>query len=374
MASAKWILLFLISYSTNVLSGLLPDNIIYIGHNRCCSVKNLELGDLVVSSQSCQKQYISSNISGIKLNRNAANSATLLTLESKEEILSSIMVGSDQKFCVQIKSDYDDVTCLPSLIWLEAELLEHGMMLLGYNNEKFKIVDVQKIYLEKNTDLYELSLNPTNTFYLVDSNGNLLLTHNISWLIGFIIAIVSGTVVGGGIGAGLMIYKSYARNVKISTSTVMKGFLIGAATGAITAAVTYGGIYVGIEYFPALLSKLSTFLGCTQKTVLVAKSAAANKLSNLIFIGTMINGVGFSVAQSSCNFIDHMVKDFVVETEKREGENINFSDINIKKAANKDFLGQTYKEMPSNPKVFYEEKFIDPKGNTINIAFAVCDN
>ena len=90
MLRFKWSYLFfsfLIFNQSFLFSGLLPDNIIFTGKNKCCAVKNLDIGDRVVSSgptsYQLRKEY--SNVSGIKLNRNSANSATLITLESKEK-------------------------------------------------------------------------------------------------------------------------------------------------------------------------------------------------------------------------------------------------------------------------------------------------
>ena len=80
----KWSYLFFYFFIFNptfLFPGLLPDNMIYTGQNRYCYVKNLELGDLVVSSKSYQSKYIHNNISGIKLYKQATNSAILITLE-----------------------------------------------------------------------------------------------------------------------------------------------------------------------------------------------------------------------------------------------------------------------------------------------------
>ena len=183
MLRSIWFYLFIYLFIFNqnfLFSGLLPENIILTKNNKCCSVKNLDLGDQVASSSptSYQLRNIYSNVSGIKLNRNSTNSATLLTLESRKKTISSIMVGLDQKFCVQINA-YD-------FVWLEAEDLEPNMLVLGYNNKKFRVRDVQAIEFENSIDLYEISLNPNNTFYLIDSNGNRILTHNVFGVTSFI--------------------------------------------------------------------------------------------------------------------------------------------------------------------------------------------
>lgn len=366
--------LFLLLNKNFLSAGLLPDNIIYLGKNRCCPIKKLAIGDLVVST--CSSRNVLNNISGIKVNKNTANSAILLTLESKEKILSSLMVGADQRFCAQIDPNNDD------LRWIGAESLEENMLLLGNNNAKLKIRDIQNVMLENSTDLYEISLNPNNTFYLVDSNGNLILTHNFGWLIllkGILIAAGIGGIIGGGIGAGIVIYKSYAKEEKISASTVVKGVIVGAATGAAVAAVTYAGVYVALEYFPIFLSKLSTFLGGSEKAALALKTFASNNLVKAVFIGTTIKEDGISYAKTTCNLIDENVEKFVLEAEKREKAAINFSGIHIDEKADKDFLNQSYQGMSGKTEFLKTscpflnpdgKPFKDSNGNNINFVFA----
>ena len=134
----RWFYLFIYFFISNqnfLLSELLPDNVVFMGRNESCSVKKLQLKDRVVSSMitSYRQRNKYSKVSGIKLNRSSVNSATLLTLESTKKTISSILVGHNQKFCIQI-NNYSK-----SFVWLEAENLKQNMFLLGYNNKKFRV-------------------------------------------------------------------------------------------------------------------------------------------------------------------------------------------------------------------------------------------
>jgi hypothetical protein len=212
-------LFLLISNGDSLFSGLLPDNIVLTSENTYCSVKDLEIGEQLISLGSTKYNLRNryGHISGIRVD--TTKYASLITLESSKKNISSLMVGLGQKFCVLTNGCCDD----PLYMWMEAQSLKPDMIILGYHNKKFRIRDIQTIELEAKTDLYEISLSQHDTFYIIDSNGNPILTHNLFGLLGWMV--IGGALAGGMLGAGIMIYKSYAQNVKISKSSIAKGFL-----------------------------------------------------------------------------------------------------------------------------------------------------
>ncbi len=393
MIKSKQILLLILSiiYSTNIFSGLLPETMIYTGNNQSCNVKNLNIGNLIVSSKISKSRLVYNNISGIKLHKQASNFVTLITLESKQNILSSLAIGTQQRFCAKINQDDNDIT---SFFWIEAEDLNSNMQILGYNNEIFKVVNVQNIELKNPTDLYEISLIPNNTFYILDSNKNLILTHNISWLMVFFITVGCATIIGGGAGAGLVIHKSYVKKVKINKRTVARGFLIGAATGAAIGAVTYGGIWLGVKLVPILLKHLSsaaTYVTKTRhvakpiamKTIDLAKYPTITKLGEAIFIGTIIKNVSIPAANTGYNFINQSVEEFIQDVESRENEEIDLSGIDSEQDGSADdFQSANYQQTPGETQIFHEEPLVyedgnqvlDENGNPIYIVFATYNN
>ena len=182
----QFFLIIFVVISSNVSlihAGLLPDNIVITGPNQCCKIKNLRVGDWILASGSTRynlrERYCT--VDGIKINGDSTNVATLITLESENGIISSLMVGEGQRFCVTHDKDSR------SFEWTEAHALELESFILGYENKIFKITGVQKIDLGCNTDLYEMSLNPNETFYVLDSNGNPILTHNVIGILGWIL-------------------------------------------------------------------------------------------------------------------------------------------------------------------------------------------
>jgi len=380
--------LFLFIFSPSyVFSGLLPDNVIYTGQDGCCAVKELKLGDHVVCSNPTpyQLRHTYGSVSGIKLNRGFVSRATLLVLESSKGAISSIMVGSDQKFCIQLDAcDYDDESV--SVSWIDAAYLQQNMFLFGYNNEKFKVKDIQDVEFPGSIDLYEISVGRSSTFYLLDSNGNRLLTHNVIGIVGVLII---GAVVGAVVGGSLVVYKSYVKKIKVSSSTVLKGCLVGAVSGAALAAVTYYGICLGVKYAPSFVDKIFASSGAAAKTKValngVVKSAAVEKkilqalavlakLKKTIFIGVVATEAVSHSAKSSYGFIDQKIEDLVVETERREGEDVDFFGADFEYEVDEHVLEQSYQEVPGGAEIFDTEQFFDINGNPIEVVFATYNN
>ena len=384
-------LCLLILNVNSLFSGLLPDNIVLVSKNTYCSVKDLDLGKQVISLGSTEYNLRDrySYISGVRITGGCTKHASLLTLESAKRKISSLMVGQGQRFCVLT----DDSWANQPYMWVEAQRLEPGMFILGYNNTKFKVRDVQEIEFKSNTDSYEISLSQYNTFYIIDSNGNPILTHNVLGLLGWIII---GALIGGVFGAGISIYKAYARNVSISASSVLKGFLIGAVTGAVAAAVTYYGIYLGSKYILPMLDKCrvdlalryptlnpgSTMSAIMEKWALI-KYPQLEAAKKVFFVGLSTGIVAPLATKMGYNVIDQTIEDFVRETERREGENINFVETNIRhKKAKRNALNRAYVEVPSDMEILATETLRgidgnpikDQKGNELSIILAAVNN
>ena len=193
-----------------------------------------------------------------------------------------------------------------------------------------------------------------------------------------------GAAVGGVLGASLVIHKSYAKEVKVSTSKVLKGFAVGAVAGAAITAATYGGIYLGANYVMPTISKLSVKLAAslskttgitslvkssTTKEILLRKMPSLIKLNKVIFIGTLIKPISKG-ATSTYQFVDQILDDFVTETKERENEDINFFQADVRKNTKQDVLNKSYQEMPGELEILSMETFLDVNGNQRNIIFA----
>ncbi len=311
----SYFLLFIIcGNTTSLFPGLLPENIVYLSHNKFCKVKDLKPGKQITSIDASADHSgpTQSEITGIKVTRNFLDEGVLIVLETEEEEISSILVGSHQRFCV-LKNHGE-------WAWVEAERLKDGLRLCGYGDKSLRVKDVQRIKLEQKNDLYEISLDNPHTFYLADSNGNRILTHNILGLFGWFV--LGGAVVGALCGGGYAAYKAYKKDV-VSAGTIAKGAVIGAFFGASAVAITYAGIYFGAKYLPVILSKLATY-GMKSKTLKPLVEAIKKDPERARFIG----GQALALVGGIFTFVGiPMIDNLINETERRENEDIDFSEV-----------------------------------------------
>lgn len=356
MSRSRWFYLFVYLFIFNknfLFPGLLPGNIVSTEQNKCCSVKDLDLGDRVVSSCSAyQLRNVYRNVSGIKLNRNLLDTAVLIILKSDIGMISSIMVGCNQKFCIQTNDVEQNIT---SISWVDAKDLKKGFWLTGYDNTNFMVKDIEYVKFKNSVDSYEISLNYNHTFYLVDSNGNRILTHNIFGVDDFIVIGV-GVLIGAIVGGCITIYKCYKKRT-MSKKTVAKGVLVGALIGGAATAVTYYGIYFGAKYLPIIMGKIETIVMKLPAIEKIISTARANPKYSY-FIGLTIPAMA-SAAYSS---MKEKIDDFVDETEERENEDIDFSEIDLE--GNDNFGGQ-FEDTTNNIEVVTSEILIDGNGNPI---------
>ena len=64
-------------------------------------------------------------------------------------------------------------------LWVKAKDLKVGDKLEGLHDQTLIVTRVEPIKFKQNIDFYELSLKHHHTFYLIDTAGNHILTHNI---------------------------------------------------------------------------------------------------------------------------------------------------------------------------------------------------
>ena len=313
---------FSIFNPTCLFPGLFSDNIIFVLPNKYYRMKDLRPGNSITSldDTSDQLNLCSSNVSGIRLNKNFLDTAILIILKPNRGTQSFIMVGGDQKFCIST-DDYKQKKEEEADLWINAENLEKGLRLRGYNNTSLVVRDVKRINLKENVDFYEMTLNHSHTFYLVDSNGNRILTHNLFGLDDLII-IGIGCLIGGLIGGGFAAYKSYKKNI-LSAKTVGKGVLVGALIGGAGTTIAYYGIIAGAKYLPIIMENAETFIATHFEEVKKVIEIARQNPKVAYFVGGTITGA----ASAMYLFIDESICDFVDETAKRENEDIDFSEI-----------------------------------------------
>lgn len=349
------------SSATNIFSGLLPESYIWIDSCRSRSIRDLNHGDsIVVSGYESDFQNLNySKISEIKLSEKSLESAILITLKSNNGELSTLTVDDNQMFCIPGNCNgINERSSLPSL-WLKAVDLKKDLQIRGYN-ENFTIDNVQQVDLNWQTDLYELSLEHNHTFYIADTNGNYILTHNIicTLIIGTCIGAVIGAVIGGTAGGTIAAYNAYGYDT-MSTKIIVKGVVVGAIIGGAAGCTIYLGCYGGVALANIIPKLTAKIIPLVIKNPIITKAVA--KLLNqcsISFLGTVTCIMIGTTMIKSVELTNEEVGDFVEETARRKKADIDFSSIKFK-GKNKVPRKRTGKEK------IIEEDLLDEKGNPI---------
>ena len=184
----------------NLDANLLPDTLVRTGSYTFSNVEALEFGDSLLS---VNDNYNDNNLQCVldrarvvqkKLMPSYVNRVTKLELVSSSGRRGYLYIGKKQRFyrwnaLAELKpkllkhvkeKNREFLEILLRVIWVKAKDLKKGDKLLGLNNDVVTVIKVKTIELEESIDSYDLSLTWPHTFFVVDSSGNSLLTHNIT--------------------------------------------------------------------------------------------------------------------------------------------------------------------------------------------------
>ncbi len=255
----------------NLFAGLLPEAIVEVGENEYKMVKDFKKGDKVISLAEVDNKYLlcDSEVLDLKINKKSSNKAVLLELTSEDGKSGLLMIGEDQKFYKMgdlhklkaklfdyVKKDKEKfLKILFNAVWVDAKNLEVGDEIRGSQNNSLKVTKIEPIELDENVDFCELSLKSNHTFYLIDTAGHYVLTHNI----GFLAFVCIGALIGGVAGGGYAAWSSHKKGI-LSKKTIIRGALIGVVVGAATAAIIYGLVMLRLEFFSNGNSSIVNFL------------------------------------------------------------------------------------------------------------------
>ena len=315
----------------NLFSGLLPENIIFVGRDKYSQVKSIKPGDLAVSLDERFGQYdfCRSHVSDVKLSKNFSNKAILITLKSENGTSGFVIVGENQKFydinavdklnpklLCRIKNNQRKLLkVLSQTVWIDAKGLNVSDQIKGYQNTKLTVTNIEHVKFKKKLDFYEISLKRLHLFYLIDSGGNRILTHN-AFSSSALIVIGLSTLVGAIFGSSIVAYKSHKNDV-LSAKTVAKGALMGAAIGGVTSAAVFYGIIAYIKYVPLILNKVNIFLENFSSIKLLINVIKTNP-NAFILIGS-----------STATYLTIKIDDFVNEIVRKKTENVDFSGVDF---------------------------------------------
>ncbi len=338
--------------STNLFSGLLPGCIIFIGEDNYHQIRELRPGNSVMSLDERLNNNEMAIISGLKIHKNFLAKVIFIKLKSDEGRLSFMAVGDDQKFCIlDRQKDYEDELS-DNATWADAKDLMSGDYLRGYGDSSFCVFDIDYKQLKKNVDSYDLSLQTDHTFYIKDSNGNLVLTHNLFGVDDLVI-IGGFCVIGALIGGGLTAYKTYSNGV-FSKGAVVKGAVIGLVIGGVSSAAF---IYIGVpacKYLPSALKGLEDYLAAHSPAVAKFLANVKESKIDLILLYSLAKdffGRGWSI-------LDRTTTHFADETLRRENEDIDFSGIDVDYGETEEIVNEIFVDQNDRP-------IRDENGNTI---------
>ncbi len=261
MSNSRYLrsLLFLLFITVfSLKAGLLPGSVVRTGFAGFANVEDLEMGDKLLSLDNNNKFGCildKAYISNISLKPKSANRIVLLELVSDNGEVGFLYTGENQKFynsgaLARLKpkllrniknKNTDFLQLLLRVIWVDAKNIRQGDELLGLNNSTVTVKNVRIIELSEPIDLYDISIGWPHTFFIVDSAGNSLLTHNI--IIPVAVWIIGGAILGGAV-AGAASVAYYTRG-KISAKAVLSGAVVGGIVG--------GTIAAGIIYYKPVI-------------------------------------------------------------------------------------------------------------------------
>ena len=255
--------------SKNVFSGLLPEALVEVGKNEFKMVKDFEPGDTVVSMNEDCEECLLYDAKVTRLKKRRLTTAILLEFKSEDGKEGLLMVARDQKFFRTSalrklnpelfngtnRSRKRYLEKIINEIWVKAKDIEVGDRIRGSQYNELEVTKVEYVKFNKRINFYELSLDEHHTFYVIDSAGHYILTHNI----GFLAVVGIGALIGGISVGSYVAWKSHKKGV-FSKKAVLIGFVFGAVIGAATAAVAYGCVSLYLTSFSNSSSHLAFYV------------------------------------------------------------------------------------------------------------------
>ncbi len=266
----KILFILLLLNSRTVVAGLLPESIVETGKNEFKMVQDLKKGDTVISMAEDQEEcrLYKTEVLDLMVKDGGTKSAILLELRDSDGKSGLLMVGEDQKFyrmdvlhklkpklINSIKKGKEKyLNLFLNAIWASAGDLKVGDRIRGSQYNELEVVKAERVEFNSKVDLVELSLKEHHTFYLIDSEGHYVLTHNI----GVLTCIWIGALIGGIAGGGYAAWKSHKKGI-LSVKTVAKATLVGVLVGG----------FLGFAIHASVLYRLDNF--SHESSVLVKK-------------------------------------------------------------------------------------------------------
>jgi hypothetical protein len=231
-----------------ILPNLLPGTVVQIGRNEYSYVENLQKGQLVVTQhEELPGEFHRTKIFEILKRENHTDRAVLVELKPKNGESGLLMVGEGQYFHRQnaaaklkpkllkhVKQGKKKaLKVLLNALWVKAEDLKVGDKLIGKNGKSLYVTRVELVELNEKLDSYEISLKHHHLYYLVDTAGNHVLTHNIG--VAVVCMIIGGLscAIGGGAYGNKQAHKKSKRVGGPTKKEVAKEVLIDGAIGAV---------------------------------------------------------------------------------------------------------------------------------------------
>ncbi|MFH1461395.1 MAG: hypothetical protein ABIF12_00395 [bacterium] len=262
---------FLIFSFQNVFSNLLPGTVVQIGRDQYSYVENLSDDQLIVTlHEEFPREFHRTRIFELLKREKFSDKAVLVELKPEDGQAGLLMVGQDQYFHRQNaaaklkpklfknvrRGKKKALKILLNALWVKAEDLKEGDKLVGKNGQTLYVTRVEPFEFKEEQDFYDISLKHHHLYYLVDTAGNHILTHNLDpFTIG--VLIIAGCSLVGAIGTGFYKYKTSKRDGGATKKEIMTSALIGGGVGAAVGVAVGVAIVICIHYPTKILDSCS---------------------------------------------------------------------------------------------------------------------
>ena len=225
---------------------LLPGSFVQIGKDTYSNIENLKIDELIATkNEKFPEEFTQTEIFDVFTLKKYSEKAVMIELTPEEGDAGLLMIGCNQYFERQNaltklkpqlfkavkKGKEKALKILCNAIWVKAEDLKVGDELVGKDGQTLRVTKFKPFEFKEKQNFYEISLKDHHMYYLLDTAGNHILTHNIEPFTLYALIVVGCSLFGGGCGVA---YK-YIRSRRESGPTkkeIAQGIFVGCCIGA----------------------------------------------------------------------------------------------------------------------------------------------
>ncbi len=238
-------------------SDILPGSVLQIGKDTYSNVENLKIGELIATkNEKSPEEFTQTEIFDVLTLKKYSDKAVIIELTPEEGNAGLLIVGCNQYFERQNaftklkpkllktvkKGKEKALKILCNAVWVKAEDLKVGDELVGKDGQTLRVTKFKPFEFKEKQNFYEISLKDHHMYYLLDTAGNHILTHNIEPFTICALIVAGCSLVGGGCGVAYKYMRSRRENGPTKKEIAIGmfwGCLIGAVVGAVISVYIY---------------------------------------------------------------------------------------------------------------------------------------